>query len=207
MADIIFYTNPQSRGQMAHWMLEELGEPYETRWLNYGEEMKGDAFLAVNPMGKVPAIQHRGAVVTEAAAICTYLAASFPEKGLIPTAGDPHLADFHRWMFFAAGPVEQVAVASSMGWEVSAERSQMLGFGSVDATLKAVEIALEPGPYVCADQFTAVDVYLGSHLMWGMQFGTIEKRPVFEAYVARLTDRPAVRRSQQLNNERMATQP
>lgn len=206
MADIVFYTKPQSRGQMAHWMLEELGEPYDTRWISYGEEMKGAAYLSVNPMGKVPAIQHRGAVVTETAAICTYLAASFPAKGLIPPPGDPALADFYRWMFFAAGPMEQAVSTRSMGWEVSPEQGQTLGFGSIAATFDAVQSALEPGPYVCGDRFTAVDVYLGSHLMWGMQFGTVEKRPVFEDYVGRLLERPAVQRSQQLNNERMAAQ-
>ena len=206
MADIVFYTNPQSRGQMAHWMLEELGEPYETRWIEYGDEIKGEAFLAVNPMGKVPALQHRGAVITETAAICTYLAASFPEKGLIPAVGDARLADFYRWMFFAAGPMEQAASAKSMSWDISAENARTLGFGSAEDTFRAVEIALEPGPFVCGEQFTAVDVYLGSHLMWGMMFGTIEKRPLFEAYVARLTERPAMQRCQQLNNDRMAAQ-
>lgn len=206
MSEIILFTNPQSRGQMAHWMLEELGEPYETRWIDYGEEIKGDAFLAINPMGKLPTIQHRGEVVTETAAICTYLAASFPDKGLIPALGDPQLAAFYRWMFFAAGPLEQAVSTSSMGWEVTAERSRTLGFGSMEDTLRAVETALVPGPYVCGETFTAVDVYLGSHLMWGMQFGTIEKRPAFETYVARLTKRPALQRTQQLNNERMAAQ-
>jgi len=206
MSDIILFTNPQSRGQMAHWMLEELGEPYETRWIEYGEEIKGEAFLAINPMGKLPTIQHRGEVVTETAAICTYLAASFPDKGLIPPVGDPKLAAFYRWMFFAAGPLEQAVTTTTMGWEVTAERSRTLGFGSFEDTLNAVETALAPGPFVCGEQFTAADVYLGSHLMWGMQFGTIEKRPAFEAYVGRLMERPALQRCQQLNNERMAAQ-
>lgn len=202
MADIIFYTNPQSRGQIVHWMLEELAEPYETRWIEYGDEMKGAEFLAVNPMGKVPAITHKGVPVTEVAAICTFLAASYPDKGLIPKVGEPGLADFYRWMFFAAGPFEQAVSVKSMGWEVTAEQSRTLGFGTLTDTFAATEIALSKGDYICGDQFTAVDVYFGSHLLWGMMFGTVEKRPAFEEYVNRLQARPAVARAQEINAQR-----
>lgn len=203
MSDIVFFTNPQSRGRIVHWMLEELGEPYETRWIDYGEQMKGPDYLAINPMGKVPALQHKGAVVTEVAAICTYLAASFPERGLIPAPGSPALAAFYRWMFFAAGPLEQAVTIKSMGWEPQADKAPTLGFGTMADTLRVAELALAGGDFICGEQFTAVDVYFGSHLMWGMMFGTIEKRTSFENYVARLTARPALQQADKLNQERI----
>ncbi len=203
MSDITFYTNPQSRGQIVHWLLEELGVPYDTKWIDYVEQMKSAEYLAVNPMGKVPAIKHRNSVVTEVAAICTYLAISFPEKGLVPEAGDPELANFYRWMFFAAGPLEMATTVKTVGWEASPEQSRSLGYGTYDDTLSAIELALADGPYICGEQFTAVDVYLGSALHWGMLFGGVEKRPQFEEYAARLQTRPAAKRCQQLNEEYM----
>jgi len=203
LSDITFYTNPQSRGQIVHWMLEELGVPYDTEWLEYVEDMKSPDYLAVNPMGKVPAIKHRNVVVTEAAAICAYLAVSYPERGLAPAVGDPRLGDFYRWMHFASGPLEMAATASSMGWTVAEEQRRSVGFGCYEDTLDAVELALAEGPFVCGERFTAVDVYLGSALIWGMMFGTIEKRPSFEEYAARLQARPAAQRAAQLNEEYM----
>lgn len=194
MAEIDFYTNPQSRGQIVHWMLEELAEPYEIHLIEYGEQMKSPEYLAINPMGKVPAIRHKGATVTEVAAICTYLAAAYPEKELMPPAGTAESADFYRWMFFAAGPVEQAVTNKSMGWTASEDKSRMLGYGSLDDTYAALEIAVGKGPYVCGEAFTAVDVYLGSQLRWGIMFGTIEERPGFTEYVARISDRPALQR-------------
>ncbi len=203
MREIIFYTNPQSRGLIVHWLLEELGIPYETQWLDYGEQMKGAKYLAINPMGKVPAIRHNSAVITEAAAICAYLAASYPEKGLIPNVGDPKLADFYRWMMFAAGPMEMAVTAHTSGWEVAAERRGQLGFGSYDDTLAALEIAIAGQPFICGDKFTAADIYFGSGLQWGMVFGAIEKRASFEEYVNRLQARPAAQRSVKINEDRV----
>lgn len=206
MSELIFFTNPQSRGRIVHWMLEELGEPYETQWIDYGEPMKSEAYRKINPMGKVPAIRHDGAVITETAAICTYLAMQFPERQLIPAKGDPRLADFTRWMFFAAAPLEMATTARSLGWEVPEERQRMVGYGNYLAAIDAVELALSKGPYICGEQFTAADIYLGSALMWGMQFGTIDKRELFVEYVARLTARPAMQAANRLNDERAAAQ-
>jgi len=202
MSELIFYTNPQSRGRIVHWMLEELGEPYQTEWIEYGEQMKSAEYRKINPMGKVPAIRHNGAIVTECAAICTYLALQFPEKQLIPAREDPRQADFTRWMFFTAAPLEMVTTGRSMGWEVPEDRQRMVGFGNYNDVFNALELALMKGPHVCGEQFTAVDVYLGSALMWGMQFGTIDKRPIFEEYVARLTSRPAAQNANRINDER-----
>ncbi|MEX2131039.1 MAG: glutathione S-transferase family protein [Pseudohongiellaceae bacterium] len=204
MRALTFYTNPQSRGRIVHWMLEELSEPYDTVWIEYGSGSKSAEYLAINPMGKIPSLKHNGVVVTETPAICTYLAVAYPEKNLIPAAHDPRLANFFRWMFFAAGPVEASVTAKAMDWKVPEGRERTVGFGSHEEVLAALEIAVKPGPFICGHAFTAVDVYLGSHLIWGMQFGGIEKRSSYQDYVARLTTRPAYRRALEINEAKLA---
>lgn len=203
MSGLVLYTNPQSRGRIAHWMVEELGLPYETVWVEYGQ-MKAADYLAVNPMGKVPAVRDGDTVVTEAAAICAYLGDRFPERGLAPPSGSAARAAYYRWLFFAAGPVEQAVTARAMGWQVPEGRGAMVGFGSYEQTLDALETALAPGPWICGETFTAADVYVGSQIGWGLMFGTIEKRPAFEAYVGRLYARPAALRANELNAARLA---
>ncbi|RZS54826.1 glutathione S-transferase family protein [Sphaerotilus mobilis] len=202
-AALVFYTNPQSRGRIAHWMLEEVGQPYTTVWLDYGPAMKEPAYLAINPMGKVPALRDGDAVVTEAPAICAYLADRFAQAGLAPDPASRERAAYLRWLFFAAGPLEQATVAHALGWQVPEGRSGMVGFGSRDQTLAALEGAVSTGPYLCGERFTAADVYVGSSLGWGLMFGTIEKRPAFEAYVARVQSRQAARRAHQINQARI----
>jgi len=204
MTDLTLYTHPQSRGRIAHWMMEELGEPYETVWLDYGTSMKAPDYLAVNPMGKVPALRHGAVVVTESAAICAYVADAFPHHRLLPQTAAERAAYF-RWLFFAAGPLEQAVVARTLGWSVPDGRGAMVGFGSYADTLDALESGLREGPFVCGDRFTAADVYVGSSVAWGLLFGTLEKRPVFEAYAARLVARPAYVRSVHLNELRLQT--
>ncbi|MEH6563931.1 MAG: glutathione S-transferase family protein [Halopseudomonas sp.] len=199
MTMLTLYTNAQSRGRIAHWMLEETGATYETRWLAYGPEMKSPEYLAINPMGKVPALVHGSAVVTECAAICAYLADRFPANHLAPAVDDPRRATYLRWLFFAAGPLETAVTARSLDWQVPEGRSRMAGFGSYADTLNALEDALREGPWLCGEQFTAADVYLASQLGWGMMFDTIEKRPVFERYVAAAYARPANIASDRLN--------
>ncbi len=206
-SELVYYTHPQSRGRIAHWMLEEVGQPYTTVWVGYGPEMKTAAYLAVNPMGKVPALRDGEAVVTEAAAICAYLADRFPQAGLAPDPASRERAAYLRWLFFAAGPLEQATTAHALGWQVPEGRGGMVGFGSLGRTLDALEGAVSGGPYLCGERFTAADVYVGSSLGWGLMFGTIEKRPAFEAYVARVQARPAAQRVQQINQARIdATQ-
>ncbi|MEH6491452.1 glutathione S-transferase family protein [Halopseudomonas sp.] len=199
MTTLTLYTNAQSRGRIAHWMLEETGTPYETVWVAYGAEMKSPEYLAINPMGKVPALVHGAAVVTECAAICAYLADRFPANHLAPAVDDPRRANYLRWLFFAAGPLETAVTAKNLGWEVPEGSSRMAGFGSYADTLNALEIALQPGPWICGELFTAADVYIASQLGWGMMFDTIEKRPVFERYVERAYARPANIASDRLN--------
>ncbi|MFC3302771.1 glutathione S-transferase family protein [Parvularcula lutaonensis] len=188
-----FFTNPMSRGQIVRWMLEEVGAPYEERIIQYGPEMKGPEYTAINPMGKVPAIRHDGKVVTEVAAICAYLADAFPEKGLGPTPEDRH--DYYRWMFFAAGPVEQAVSMNSAGIVPTEEQSRSFGFGSYDKVVDVLETLLSDRDYVCGARFSAADVYLGSQIVWGLQFETLPKRDAFAAYAGRLTGRDPFRKA------------
>ena len=206
MTDLTFYTNPMSRGRIIRWMLEEVGQPYETVLLNWGEGSKSQEYLAINPMGKVPTVVHGDAVVTECGAICAYLADAFPQANLAPPPGSKLRAPYYRWLFFAAGPIEQAAGAKSMGWEAPAERKMMLGFGCMEDVINALDGALQGREYLAGDSFTAADLYVGSHLGWGMQFGTLEKRPVFEAYVARLHARPAAIRAAKIDDDIIAAQ-
>lgn len=203
MTDLVLYTNPQSRGRMAHWMMEELGVPYETVWLDFGTSMKSPDYLAINPMGKVPAVRHGDVVITETPAICAYLADLFPEKNLAPAPGSPARAAYYRWMFFAAGPLEMAATGKAFNWQVPEGKSIAAGFGSYADTMAALEKAVESGPYICGEQFTAADVYFGSAVGWGMMFGSVEKRPVLEAYFGRLATRPAFQNAQRINEERL----
>jgi glutathione S-transferase len=189
MSKITFYTNPMSRGQIARWALHEVGADYEQVLLDYGGTMKGADFLAVNPMGKVPAIVHDGHVVTECAAICAYLAEAFPEAGLTPTAEER--ADYYRWMFFAAGPVEAAVTNNSAGFVPAADKEMMFGYGNYDRTVDALEGAVTGRDYICGNRFTGADLYVGSQVLWGVQFGSLPKRSAFEAYAARLSERPA----------------
>lgn len=202
-AKIDFYTNAMSRGRIAHWMMEEAGQPYETHWVDYGPAMKSPEYLSINPMGKVPALVHDGTVITECAAICTFLAAAYPQSGLIPQYPGA-LANFYRWMFFAAGPVEQVLTVKSMEWTIPPEREMSMGFGNADNTLNALELALAQGPWICGEQFTAVDVYVGSHVSWGMQFGAMEERANFREYADRCGEREAYQRADQINEKHLA---
>src|SRR6186997_2889029 len=201
MADeLVFYTNPMSRGRIVRWMLEEVGAPYRTEVLDYGTTMKAPGYLAVNPMGKVPAIRHGDTVVTEAAAICAYLADAFPDKGLAPPIGSRERGPYYRWMFFAAGPVESAVTGKSLGLLAPADKKMMAGYGSFEETIDALELAVQGGPYICGERFTAADVYVGSQIGWGMMFGTIEKRPAFEAYWAGISQRPAAKRASQIDD-------
>jgi glutathione S-transferase len=205
--ELIFYTNPMSRGRIARWMLEEVGHPYRTELLEFGTTMKAPAYLAVNPMGKVPAIQHGGTVVTEAAAICAYLADAFPKAGLAPPSGSRLRGPYYRWLFYAAGPLEQAVVGKSLGFVVPEDRKGMAGFGSLADVLDTIEQAVSKTEYLAGDKFSAADLYLGAHIGWGMQFGSIEKRAAFEKYWNRISSRPAAVRAREIDDALMPKKP
>jgi len=207
MADeLILYTNPQSRGRIARWMLEEIGQPYKTEILDYAGTMKAPAYLAINPMGKVPALRHGDAVVTETAAICAYLADAFPQARLAPPPGHRSRAPYYRWLFFGAGPVEAAVSNKALGVTVPKERERMMGYGNIDLVLAALEQAVSRADYLVGDSFTAADVYVGSQIGFGMMFGGIEKRPAFERYWQRINSRAACVRAKQLDNALVAAQ-
>lgn len=202
MTKLKFYTNPMSRGQIARWMLEEVGEPYEQVLLEWGPNGSASAdYKAINPMMKVPTILHGDVVVTEAAAICLYLADAFPAANLAPLLGER--GEYYRWTFFAAGPLEQAVANKSMGWETEDKQKRgTLGYGSYERTVDALDDKLKAThAFICGDQFTAADVYLGSAVDWGMAFGTLPKRSAFEVYAARLRERPAYEKSKAIDGK------
>ena len=201
---LTFYTNPMSRGRIARWMLEEVGQPYDTVLLDYGTTMKAPDYLAINPMGKVPAIRHGDTVVTECAAVCAYLADAFPDAGLAPPLADR--GAYYRWLFFAAGPVEAAVTNNSLGVQTPPEKQMMVGYGSFEAVLDALESAVSGREYIAGDRFSAADVYVGSQIGWGLMFGTMDKRPAFSSYVDRIQARPAYQRARDLDDAAMPKQ-
>lgn len=201
---LTLYTAVPSRGAIVRWMLEEVGAPYRTEWLTFEGSMKAPEYLAVNPMGKVPAIRHGKTVVTEAAAICAYMADAFPEAGLAPPAN--LRGDYYRWMFFAAGPVEMAVSLKAFGLSMPKERERSIGCGSYQSVLDALSFAVTRTPYIAGDAFTAADVYVGSHISWGLQFGSLETRQEYQAYWDRLKDRPAYLKAKAIDDEEMHRQ-
>ncbi len=197
MSEIVFYTNPMSRGRVVRWMLEETGAPYRAEILEFNTTMKSAEYLAINPMGKVPAIRHGGVVVTECAAICAYLADAFPAAQLAPPPAKR--AAYYRWLFFAAGPFEAAAVEQALDLDLSPAMRRGW-YGSREAVLDGVERAVGESPYIAGERFSAADVYCGSHIGLGMQFGALEKRPAFVDYWQRVSDREAYRRATALDD-------
>ena len=189
MSKIDFYTNPMSRGQIARWALHEVGAEYDQHILEYGTTMKSPEYLAINPMGKVPAIVHDGHVVTECAAICAYLTDAFPNCGLKPSVAER--ASYFRWMFFAAGPVEAAITNHSAGFDPAPDKELMFGYGSYNRVIDALDAHFSANDYVCGDRFTGADLYAGSQVIWGMLFGSMPKRKALLEYSDRLTIRPA----------------
>ncbi|SEG42160.1 glutathione S-transferase family protein [Bosea lathyri] len=204
--ELVLYTNPMSRGRIARWMLEEVGQPYRAEIVGFGPQMKGPNYKALNPMGKVPTLRHGETTVTECAAICAYLADAFPGAGLAPAHASRERGPYYRWLFFGAGPTEAAVTNRALGVEVSPERARMVGYGSFADVMDTLETAVTQGEYILGDRFSAVDVYLGSQILWGLQFGSMEKRPAFEAYGKRIAGRPAAVRSQAIDDALIAEQ-
>jgi glutathione S-transferase len=204
--EIVLYTHPMSRGRIARWMLEETGQPYRAEIVGYGPAMKRADYRAINPMGKVPALKHGATVVTECAAICAYLADAFPQAGLAPASGSAERGPYYRWLFFGAGPVEAATTNRTLGVVVPDDKQGFVGYGSYETVLDTLEVALKAGPFLLGERFSAADVYLGSQIAWGVQFGTIGKRPGFEDYVGRISSRPAAVKASGIDDALMAQQ-
>ena len=202
--EIVFYYNPMSRARTVHWMLEEIGAPYRIELvdLQKGEQKKA-AFLAVNPMGKLPAIVHRGTVITETGAICTYLADAFPAAGLAPRLDEPVRGTYLRWMFFGAGCVDAALIDRMLSRPIP-ERTSALGYGRYEDLVETLEKAITPGPYVLQQRFSAADVYIGSQIGFGTMTKSLEPRPSFQRYLGQLSQRPAYQRFQQQSEQQLA---
>lgn len=201
MAALTLYHAIPSRSSIVRWMLEEIGEPYELEILNLSKgEQLGPDYLAINPMGKVPALKHGDVVITEAAAICTYLADAFPDAELNVPIGDPRRGPYLKWLFFGPGCIEP-AITDKAAPRQEQPRRGMLGYGDFETVMNVVAKAVAPGPYLLGDQFTAADVVIGATLRWGMMFKLVPERPEFAAYVGRLTERPAAQRATRLDQE------
>jgi glutathione S-transferase len=198
--ELVLYTNPMSRGRTVRWMLEEVGQPYRTEILDYDASMKSPAYLAINPMGKVPAITHGDMVVTEVAAICAYLADAFPEAGLAPPIGDKARGAYYRWLFYAAGPVEAAVTNKSLNFELPPGREKMAGYGSFGAVMDVLEQAVSASDYVAGDRFSAADLMLAHQIGFGLMFKSIDQRPAFTRYWSRISARPAHVRASQMDD-------
>ncbi len=203
--DLVFYTHPMSRGRIVRWMLEEVGAPYSTQIVDFGPAMKSGPYATINPMGKVPALTHRGVTITETPAICAYLADAFPAAGLAPAWDDLARGVYLRWLFFAAGPMESAVTNSTLGFEVPKDREPMAGYGSLAKVIEVLETAVDPTrngghDFLVGARFTAADLYLGSQIGYGLMFKTIEPRPAFMAYVDKINRRPAAIRARAIDD-------
>ena len=196
---LTFYTNPMSRGRIVRWMLEEAGAGYETVVLDFASSIRGAPYLAINPMAKVPSLDHDGAVITEVPAICAYLADLYPAAGLMPQ----DRGQYYRWMFFGAGPVEQAVVNTSFGWIAPPEKESRTGYGSLDRVVRTLTGHLTGRAFLCGDSFSAADVYIGSQIGWGLRFGTLPENEVLRAYWQGIASRPALARANALDDALM----
>lgn len=196
---LILHTHPKSRGRIVRWMLEECRAEYEVRLLEYGPDMQSEGYLEINPMGKVPVLEHHGQVITECAAICAYLADAFPDASLAPPPAQR--AAYYRWLFFAAGPVESAIVNQALGVEITSEQQGFVGYGSLQRTLDTLESAVSDRTFIAGDSFSAADVYVGSQIGYGLQFNTIDARPAFTDYWSRLSQRDAYKRANEMDDQ------
>jgi glutathione S-transferase len=201
MTTLTLYHAAPSRSSITRWMLEEVGEPYDIHLLDLGKgENRSPEYLAINPMGKVPALRHGDAIVTEAAAICAYLADEFPRARLNLPIGNPGRGPYLKWLFFGPSCIEPAMLDRAFPRKEEPRRSA-LGHGDFETVMEVVAQAVAGGPFIMGEQFTAADVVIGSGLRWGMMFKLLPERPEFVAYVERLAVRPALQRAEAKDKE------
>lgn len=203
MNSITLYTNPQSRGRIVRWMLEEIGVPYDVKVMTFRGDIKSPEYLKLNPMGKVPTLTYKDSVITEVVAICTFLAEQFPEKGLAPALDSPARGSYYRWLFFIAGPMEMATSAKAFGWEINDKNAEAVGCGRIQDTLDTIEQTLAKQPYLCGDEFTTADLLMSSYLGWEIMMKVLEPTPVFSEYVERCQQREAAKRADRLDDALM----
>ncbi|WP_374343221.1 glutathione S-transferase family protein [Phenylobacterium sp.] len=202
--DLVLYTHPMSRGRVARWLLEEIGQPYRAELLEYGTTMKGADYLAINPMGKVPALRHGDTIVTESAAICAYLADAFPQAGLAPDPTSPARGAYYRWLFFAAAPMENAMVTRNFGLNTTGDQQRMAGWGSYDLAVDTLEKAVAGREFLAGDRFSAADLYVAGLLGWGLSTGGLPPRQAFQDFAGRHASRPAAVRARELDDKLLA---
>jgi glutathione S-transferase len=204
MSNLTLYHASPSRSSIALWMLEEIGQPYDIHPLSLsnGDNRKPD-YLAINPMGKVPALKHGDTVITEVAAICAYLADEFPDKKLNVPVGTPRRGVYLKWLFFGPGCIEP-AMMDRAAPRKEEPRRGMLGYGDFDTTMNVVAKAVEQGPWLMGEQFTAADVVVGANIRFGTMFKMIPERKEFSDYAARIAARPAAQRAEAKDKEMKA---
>jgi glutathione S-transferase len=202
--DLVLYTHPMSRGRVARWLLEEIGQPYRAELLEYGTTMKGADYLAINPMGKVPALRHGDTIVTESAAICAYLADAFPQAGLAPDPASPARGAYYRWLFFAAAPMENAMVTRNFGLNTTGDQQRMAGWGSYDLAVDTLEKAVAGREFLAGDRFSAADLYVAGLLGWGLSTGGLPPRQAFQDFAGRHASRPAAVRARELDDKLLA---
>jgi glutathione S-transferase len=188
----LFHASP-SRSSIVHWMLEELGEPYKLEVLNLraGDQRK-PAYLAINPMGKVPTLKDGDVVVSEVAAICCYLADAYPKARLAPPIGDKRRGDYLKWLFYGPSCLEPAMIDKALN-RPPAPRTTA-GWADYDTVIEVLRSAVGAREYLLGEQFTAADIVIGSGLRWGMLFKMFPELPEFVTYVDRLKARPAMQR-------------
>lgn len=201
MAQLTLFHASPSRSSTVLWMLEELGEPYDVHMLSLanGDQLKPE-YLAINPLGKVPALKHGNAVITEVSAICAYLADEFPKARLNVPTGDPRRGVYFKWLFFGPSVLEP-AVSDRAFPRKEPPRAGAIGWRDLDTVADVIAKALTPGPFLLGEQFTAADVVIGSGVRWGTMFKLVPDRPEFAPYIKRLSERAALKRAEAKDKE------
>jgi glutathione S-transferase len=193
------YSNAQSRGLVIEWLLIELGAEFEKIELAYHTEMKSESYLKINPFGKVPTLVDGDVVIYEMPAICAYLADKFFDQGLAPALDDPKRGLYFRWLFFAAGPWDAATTDRVLKVEITDEQKMHIGYGNFQDTYTALIQGLEQAqPYLCGEQFTVADVFVGSMLFWQLKMAEIESHPAIEKYLNSIKSRKNLRNNQAL---------
>ena len=193
------YSNAQSRGLVIEWLLIELGAEFEKIELAYHTEMKSESYLKINPFGKVPTLVDGDVVIYEMPAICAYLADKFFDQGLAPALDDPKRGLYFRWLFFAAGPWDAATTDRALKVEITDEQKMHIGYGNFQDTYTALIQGLEQAqPYLCGEQFTVADVFVGSMLFWQLKMAELESHPAIEKYLNSIKSRKNLRNNQAL---------
>ena len=204
MEKIVLYTHPQSRGRNVVWMLEECGAEYETVLMNFGEDLHSPAYLAVNPMGKLPALKYGDTVITEASAIITFLADLFPQAKLAPAQVDGQRGEYYRWLFYTASSVEAALMEVAFQLPIQPSMRKSLGYGSMEQVIATLDGQLSKQSYLLGEHFQSCDLLLAGLLMFAIRSGALSPTPAMQAYLARITERAAYQKMLQMGEAQMA---